>query len=361
MASVAVIAESISTLSKSINQVFAEVEKSATDKLERAQHSAQDARNERDDAVKTLHAVQLEIQEWKQKVQQAEMTITHQSETIGQLRREATQWKDQSRNWQEHFLRVEQERCTLSSRLDELVAERLLPVHVAPLTPISRYADHSGSPDESASSVPAKKNALLPLSPPEGDPPAPRTAVTKARKQPPTHTKSTIKSKPPITVLKTSTTPNFFAEPSTSKRTGARTPVRTETQQPRTKVIRRVRAVFHVKQEDDSGEDVPDEEEEEEEEEDDELSEQDTSYRPPRRPSSRAVKDDDSDLFGGDEEDDEEEDELMIGPDDNDDLDNAPTHKRPPPTPAPPASPAKRRRVSTTTTTARPKATGKKS
>ncbi|KAK0504116.1 hypothetical protein EDD18DRAFT_1132111 [Armillaria luteobubalina] len=356
MASVAVIAESISALSKSINQVFSEVEKSATDKLERVQHSAQDARNEKDEVVKAFHAAQLEIQEWKQKVKQAEMTITHQTETIGQLRREATQWKDQSRNWQEHFLRVEQERCTLSSRLDELVAERLLPVHVAPLTPISRYADHSGSPDEPTSSVPVKKNALLPLSPPEGDPPAPRTAVTKARKQPPTHAKSTIKSKPPITVLKTSTTPNPFAESSTSKRAGARTPVRTETQQPRMKVIRRVRAVFHVKQEDDSGEDV---QEEEDEEEDDELSEQDTSYRPPRRPSSRAVKDDDSDLFGGDEEDDEEEDELMIGPDDNDDLDNLLTHKRPLPIPAPPASPAKKRRVSTTAT--RLKSTGKKS
>lgn len=185
------------------------------------------------------------------------------------------------------------------------------PVHVAPLTPISRYADHSGSSDESTSSAPAKKNTLLPLSPPDGDPPTPRTAVTKARKQPPTHAKSTIKSKPPITVLKASTTPNPFAEPSTSKRTGARTPVRTETQQSRTKVIRRVRAVFHVKQEDDSGED----DQEEEEEEDDELSEQDTSYGPPRRLSLRTVKDNDSDLFGGDEEDDDEEDELMIGPD----------------------------------------------
>ncbi len=184
------------------------------------------------------------------------------------------------------------------------------PVHVAPLTPISRYADHSGSSDESSSSAPAKKNTLLPLSPPDGDPPTPRTAVTKARKQPPTHAKSTIKSKPPITVLKASTTPNPFAEPSTSKRTGARTPVRTGTQQPRTKVIRRVRAVFHVKQEDDSGED-----DQEEEEEDDELSEQDTSYGPPRRLSLRTVKDNDSDLFGGDEEDDDEEDELMIGPD----------------------------------------------
>ncbi|KAK0464397.1 uncharacterized protein EV420DRAFT_1637962 [Desarmillaria tabescens] len=353
MASVAVIADSISALSKSINQVFSEAEKSTSDKLERAQNVAQDARNERDDALKALHAAELETQEWKQKVKQAEMTITYQNETVSQLRREAAQWKDQSRNWQEHFLRVEQERCTLSSRLDELVSERLLPAPVAPLTPISRYADHSGSPVEQTSSASVKNITLLPLSPPEGDPPTPRNATTKARKPPSTHAKPTIKSKPPITVLKTSTTPNPFTEPSTSKRTGARTPVRTETQQPRSKVIRRVRAVFHVKQEDDSGED-------DQEEEDDELSEQeDASYRPPRRPSLRAVKDDDSDLFGGDEEDDEEEDELMIGPDDNDDLDKLPSHKRPPPTPAPPASPPKKRRISTAT--ARPKATGKKS
>ncbi|KAK0201767.1 hypothetical protein DFS33DRAFT_1386063 [Desarmillaria ectypa] len=349
MASVAVIADSISALSKSINQVFSEAEKSASDKLERSQNIAQDARNERDGALKALHAVELEIQEWKQKVKQAEMTIAHQNETMGQLRREAAQWKDQSRNWQEHFLRVEQERCTLSSRLDELVAERLLPVPAAPLTPISRYADHSGSPVEQMSSASVKNNTLLPPSPPGGDPPTPRNTTTKAQKQALTHAKPTIKSKPPITILKTSTTPNPFVEPSSPKRTGARTPVRTETQQPRTKVVRRVRAVFHVKQEDDSGED---------DQEDDELSEQDASYRPHRRPSSRAVKDDDSDLFDGDEEDDEEEDELMIGPDDNDDLDKLPSHKRPPPTPAPPASPPKKRRVSTAT--ARPKATGKK-
>ncbi|KAG7440814.1 uncharacterized protein BT62DRAFT_937603 [Guyanagaster necrorhizus] len=351
MASIAVIADSISALSKSINQVFSEAEKSATDKLERAQNIAQDAKDERDDALKALHTAGLEIQEWKQKVKQAEMTITHQTETIGQLRREAAQWKDQSRNWQEHFLRVEQERCTLSSRLDEIVAERLLPVHAAPLTPISRYADHSGSPDEQTNSAPVR-NTLLPPSPPEGDPPTPRNTIAKTRKQASTHAKPSTKSKPPITVLKTSTTPNPFAEPSTSKRTGARTPVRTETQQPRAKIIRRVRAVFHVKQEDDSGE-------EEEGEEEDELSEQDTSYRPPRHPSSRVVKDDDSDLFGGDEEDDDEEDELMIGPDDNDDLDKLPSHKRPLPTPASHASPTKKRRVSTATS--RPRATGKKS
>jgi len=46
-------------------------------------------------------------------------------ETIAQLRREANQWKDQSRNWQEHFLRAEQERCAHSSRIDEIIVDKL--------------------------------------------------------------------------------------------------------------------------------------------------------------------------------------------------------------------------------------------
>lgn len=52
-------------------------------------------------------------------------TLNQNAEVIAQLRREVNQWKDQSKNWQEHFLRVEQERCALSSRIDELVSERL--------------------------------------------------------------------------------------------------------------------------------------------------------------------------------------------------------------------------------------------
>jgi len=39
------------------------------------------------------------------------------------LQRETNHWKDQAKNWQEHFLRVEQERCSLSSRMDELVSK----------------------------------------------------------------------------------------------------------------------------------------------------------------------------------------------------------------------------------------------
>jgi len=51
--------------------------------------------------------------------------ISHQAESISQLRREANQWRDQARNWQEHFLRVEQEKCGLTTRMEELVSEGL--------------------------------------------------------------------------------------------------------------------------------------------------------------------------------------------------------------------------------------------
>ena len=65
--------------------------------------------------------------------------IQHHLETIGQLRQEATQWKNQclrleetSRqeaiSWKEQFLRVEQERSKLAQRVEELVAERLASV-----------------------------------------------------------------------------------------------------------------------------------------------------------------------------------------------------------------------------------------
>ncbi|KXN88260.1 hypothetical protein AN958_07719 [Leucoagaricus sp. SymC.cos] len=41
----------------------------------------------------------------------------HHVENYALLQRETNQWKDQAKNWQEHFLRVEQERCSLSSRV----------------------------------------------------------------------------------------------------------------------------------------------------------------------------------------------------------------------------------------------------
>ena len=51
--------------------------------------------------------------------------LVNQLETITQLRRELNQWKDQAKNWQDHFLRVEEERCAHFSRIDEFIIEKL--------------------------------------------------------------------------------------------------------------------------------------------------------------------------------------------------------------------------------------------
>lgn len=62
--------------------------------------------------------------------------IKHQTETITQLREEASQWKNQLlrfeetsrrevQDWKEQYLRAEQERFRLSARLDQLIAEQL--------------------------------------------------------------------------------------------------------------------------------------------------------------------------------------------------------------------------------------------
>ena len=52
--------------------------------------------------------------------------ISHHIENYALLQRETNHWKDQAKNWQEHFLRVEQERCSLVSQMDELGTERLI-------------------------------------------------------------------------------------------------------------------------------------------------------------------------------------------------------------------------------------------
>ncbi|KAI5983491.1 hypothetical protein EDD15DRAFT_2487596 [Pisolithus albus] len=109
---------------------------------EQATADAREARRERDEAAKALHACRLEEQAWREEANtwktaahQAQLTIEHHLETIAQLRQEATQWKEQclrleetSRleavSWKEQFLRVEQERSRLAQRVDDLVSER---------------------------------------------------------------------------------------------------------------------------------------------------------------------------------------------------------------------------------------------
>ncbi|PFH53988.1 hypothetical protein AMATHDRAFT_778 [Amanita thiersii Skay4041] len=118
--------DSINAFSRSALRSLKDLES----QLAQAHAEAREARKERDDAVKQVHASQLETQAQKQDVlsykaslAQAELSIAHQTDVITQLHREVNHWKEQARNWQEHFNRVEQERCALSTRLDELVTE----------------------------------------------------------------------------------------------------------------------------------------------------------------------------------------------------------------------------------------------
>ncbi|KAF9568793.1 hypothetical protein CPC08DRAFT_702388 [Agrocybe pediades] len=191
----AMLAESLSEFSKSAYKAFSEVESQSRMEVARAMAEAREARVDRDKAYKDLHTAQMESQSWKQEVittkaalTQAELTIANQAETlaaqvesIAQLRRELIQWKDQTKNWQEHFLRVEQERCAQSSRIDELIVEKLQyrPNAATLFTPKgSKHANGAESapsssskrllpPDLSPTQPPAYKSAAPP-SPPEG-------------------------------------------------------------------------------------------------------------------------------------------------------------------------------------------------
>ncbi|KAK7056917.1 hypothetical protein VNI00_002635 [Paramarasmius palmivorus] len=154
ISSPAQIADSIGAI---IHRALTDMEQRCKADVARADADALQARNERDqarldrdNAVKLLHEAQLKTQEWKQEVsvlkaelRQYETTVAHQTDAISLLKRELAQWKDQARNWQEHFLRVEEERCVLSSKVEEYSQQihARSTLNMAPLTPVSKYAD----------------------------------------------------------------------------------------------------------------------------------------------------------------------------------------------------------------------------
>ncbi|RXW22469.1 hypothetical protein EST38_g3389 [Candolleomyces aberdarensis] len=244
----------------------------------RATSDANETRHQRDDALKELHALQLEVEALRRETTaakaahaQAELRVAHQldtlnqnAETITQLRREVNQWKDQSKNWQDHFLRVEQERCALSSRFDELVSERLQwcrnPSNSNVHTPLSRYQEGlngaSGSSKREEQSSPMKSSVLkstLPFkdgedaslnttasTPTEGRKPK-QPAGSSAKKRALHNHSTPVNVDSPLSHIKA---------PSSKSRNVEVT--RTANHQPTIRsstVIRRVQAVVHVKRE----------------------------------------------------------------------------------------------------------------
>ncbi|KAG6891673.1 hypothetical protein C0992_012722 [Termitomyces sp. T32_za158] len=252
----AVLAESLAALSTSAHQALAEVEARARQDVAKASSDAREARTERDKALEALHSVELEVQTLQKEVAslkatltQTELSASHHKETIVQLRREATQWRDQSHNWQEHFLRVEQERCSLTTRNEELVSERLhwyrsLPTPFTPNHPSTDTILSATSPKSNPASTSSHKR---PISPPDVDSPSTSISAYKSKR---------ITSKP-IPVKDPLPTRKLFSHDSTlnqnsnvqSSRIHQSSPSNPTRSQSRTTVLRRVHAVINVKEE----------------------------------------------------------------------------------------------------------------
>lgn len=396
------LAESLVAFSKTAYKALLDVDTNCREEVAHANNEAHEARVQRDKALKELHASHLEIQTWKQEANavkatltQAELTTVHQAdtiarqtdtiaqqtETIAQLRREVTQWKDQSRNWQEHFLRVEQERCALSSRMDELVSERLQWSRTA-VSAISAFTT-SDAVKSAPSSIAAKRQSIpSPTQPPaykSAAPPSPsdlhasgskqvaaasapkqrgvnKNTKTKSHADPPAYpARETSDTKPELDQNGTTTSAaSHWRQPPKPSSSGQSNRAKEARVGPKQTVIRRVQAVINVKQEDSEEEESVEPKEEDEiitafkrprslrrrncvvEDEEYEPQEEETGETRQLRERRNAID------YHEEDEDDEEEDELMMSPP----VEATQTHRTKHPTPAPPK---KKRKITTKT------------
>ncbi|KIM61973.1 hypothetical protein SCLCIDRAFT_1215594 [Scleroderma citrinum Foug A] len=170
----AILTDALAAFNKAATLAITTAQDQARKDITQTTADTREARRERDEAIKALHACRLEEQAWKQEASvwkaaadQAELTIKHHLETIAQLRREATQWKEQclrleetSRleaiSWKEQFLRVDQERTKLAQRVDELVSEQL-----STSTRLNALQTPSSRGTTGAGSVPGSRQVLL--------------------------------------------------------------------------------------------------------------------------------------------------------------------------------------------------------
>ncbi|KZT09394.1 uncharacterized protein LAESUDRAFT_723155 [Laetiporus sulphureus 93-53] len=277
-----IISDALNSLSKAANLALATVEEQARSDVTRANAEAVEARRERDDAVKVLHILKQERREWERRaealqaaIDKAELTIKHQAESTKQqtesiqhLRAEAHQWKTQfikleesSRleiaDWKEQCLRAEQDRCRLSSRIDELVAEQLAwntQANVAralttPLTPYPEYDDHS-----SVSSISTKRASASshPYGASQRKHTTPRIRASEIEElRPVRDSRGSLASKHSQQRISEQSPSRSTIVHNTSR---TRTSVASPTEAPQQRVIRRVHAVITVpvKEEDDS-------------------------------------------------------------------------------------------------------------
>ncbi|KAG2124253.1 hypothetical protein BD769DRAFT_1388809 [Suillus cothurnatus] len=162
----AILSDALTSLNEVVNIAFTSIQDQAHQEITQACAEAREARRERDEAVKALHELGIEEQAWKQEggarqsaIEQVKLTTRSNTETITQLRYESEQWKQHCHRledtlrqeatiWKE-FLRVEQERCNLAIRVNELIEEQLshtIQTHafMTPFTTMLPYPNTTG-------------------------------------------------------------------------------------------------------------------------------------------------------------------------------------------------------------------------
>ncbi|KAJ7505172.1 hypothetical protein B0H11DRAFT_1977190 [Mycena galericulata] len=255
------LAEVLGLVQKTVLNAASELEDEAHSQVARISSEAHEARRERDEALKALHTAEVAATQHGNELAQMRATI----ET---LQREVLHWKEQAKNWQDHYTRVEQDRCGLSTELLTLSRSALTE------SPPKHYSDSAPSSTKRASTSsnrpPAYKSAIPP-SPTDSNSPLqsistnrnPRTPASKSAK-PPTSGRTEL---PPYHSADASTSAsggnqsNSHLPRSTTKASATAKQVQTPAQPPRQILLRRVQAIVHVKEEEDD-DDFAEEEEE---------------------------------------------------------------------------------------------------
>ncbi|KAJ6559058.1 hypothetical protein DFH09DRAFT_517486 [Mycena vulgaris] len=294
------LAEVLSLVQKTVLNAASELEDEAQSQVARIRSEAHEARSERDEALKALHTAEIAASRHENELAQMRATIEN-------LQREVTHWKEQSKNWQDHYTRVEQDRCGLSTELLTLSRSALTE---SPPKPYSAPSSITKRASTSSNRPPAYKSAIPP-SPTESDSlfPSistqrpPRTPASKSARQAP----SGGTELPPYHSDDASTSTsagNQSTQQSRSTGKARAKQAQTSSQAPRQIFVRRVHAVVHVKEEDD-------EDDLEDEEEDIRLVK--------RRRSALVIQDDEEESASGSEtgqglhgRDEESGDELMM-------------------------------------------------
>ncbi|KAJ7147095.1 hypothetical protein C8R43DRAFT_1011814 [Mycena crocata] len=259
------IAEVLGLIQKTVLNAASELEDEAQSQVARISSEAQEARSERDEArherdeaLKELHTADIAAAKHENEISKLRATVES-------LQREVVHWKEQAKNWQDHYTRVEQDRCGLSTELLTLSRSALTETppkrsDAAPISVSKRASTSSNRP-------PAYKSAIPP-SPTDSDSPLqsintnrnPRTPASKPAKQ----SASGRTELPPYHAADPSTSLSGGSQGSAQQSRSAKVSAKqtqTQSQPPRQIFVRRVHAVVHVKEEEGDDDEFEDEEE----------------------------------------------------------------------------------------------------